>query len=320
MNIHAIYPCFALIELNSQSNIYQNLIAIEKGVIQAVQHGAKLIVLPENAFCFGNQQKTSQYFEALKNWCSKLAEFYQVYFLAGTLPCPYRPDGSPVADGKFRQTSLLFEPSGNCIARYDKIHLFKATVNDTTGSYDESRVFEAGNELVVAKTEFANIGMMICFDLRFPQLAIRLRQLGAEIITAPSAFTYQTGKAHWRSLLTARALDSQCLLIGAGQSGTHSIERENAISERETWGHSEFINANGEIVTSFINMSLTDTSILPMVELANSWLTDIKENSDFSVDYQVLFTNFDIKQQRQWRENIALMDCQRLAVAENLTL
>ena len=187
---------FAIVELNSQTDILANLQSIELGIKIASERGTRMVILPENAFCFGKQGFASQYFDALKAWSAQAARHYGVYLLAGTLPCPYRPDGTPVADGKLRQSSLLFDPAGNCLARYDKIHLFKATVNDSTGNYDEGRTFEAGNELIVADTEFGKVGMMVCFDIRFPTLAVKLRELGADILTAPSAFTYQTGKAH----------------------------------------------------------------------------------------------------------------------------
>ena len=237
---------FAIVELNSQTDILANLQSIELGIKIASERGTRMVILPENAFCFGKQGFASQYFDALKAWSAQAASHYGVYLLAGTLPCPYRPDGTPVADGKLRQSSLLFDPAGDCLARYDKIHLFKATVNDSTGNYDEGRTFEAGKELIVADTEFGKVGMMVCFDIRFPTLAVKLRELGADILTAPSAFTYQTGKAHWHTLLTARALDSQCMVIGAGQTGDHVVNPSELGKVRSTWGHSEFITITAD--------------------------------------------------------------------------
>lgn len=322
-------PRFAIIEMNSQNDIYQNLVTIERGVQLALQQHASFIVLPENAFCFGEQKKASNYFDVLKNWCSQLAHHYQIFFLAGTLPCPYRPDGGIVPNDKLRQTSLLFDPSGDCIARYDKIHLFKAIVNDSTGFYDEGRTFEAGTQPIIAKTPFGNIGMMVCFDLRFSTLALYLRQLGADILTVPSAFTYQTGKAHWQSLLIARALDSQCLVIGAGQTGTHFFQKNHIIQQRQTWGHSAFVNANGEIINhdnhSSSKLGTISTNLhsilsnipVPIAEKARSWLnesTNISQKNiqeKYHTNYRLIFTDFNQSQQHQWRCNIALLDCQR---------
>jgi nitrilase len=312
----------AIIEMNSQANILANLAVIDAGVRAASERQAQLVVLPENAFCFGNQAHASQYFEPLSDWASQLARECGVYLLAGTLPCPFRPDRTPVSDGKFRQTSLLFDPTGETVARYDKIHLFKATVNDKTGNYDEGRTFEAGNQLVVADTELGKIGLMICFDIRFSPLALRLRQLGAQMLTAPSAFTYQTGKAHWQTLLTARALDSQCLVIGAGQAGTHYFTNRQGLQQRETWGHSLFVNAHGDVMNEGITLPPVNAAHLApskLLQAATSWLAAPTSESD--AQYQpdaarLLITDFNPQHQQQWRANIDLQASYRFADAE----
>ena len=335
---------FAIVELNSQTDILANLQSIELGIKIASERGTRMVILPENAFCFGKQGFASQYFDALKAWSAQAASHYGVYLLAGTLPCPYRPDGTPVADRKLRQSSLLFDPAGDCLARYDKIHLFKATVNDSTGNYDEGRTFEAGNELIVADTEFGKVGMMVCFDIRFPTLAVKLREIGADILTAPSAFTYQTGKAHWHALLTARALDSQCMVIGAGQTGDHVVNPSEPGKVRSTWGHSEFISSDGErVLTQKINAAsyaVTDAvtrdfditnnlAHLPLSAKAASWLpkSDGRQQLDQTADkttfYQqapsVIFADFDADAQQITRQNIALLECQKLTIIANNT-
>ena len=333
---------FAIVELNSQTDILANLQSIELGIKIASERGTRMVILPENAFCFGKQGFASQYFDALKAWSAQAARHYSVYLLAGTLPCPYRPDGTPVADGKLRQSSLLFDPAGDCLARYDKIHLFKATVNDSTGNYDEGRTFEAGNELIVTDTEFGKVGMMVCFDIRFPTLAVKLRELGADILTAPSAFTYQTGKAHWHALLTARALDSQCMVIGAGQTGDHVVNPSAPGNVRSTWGHSEFISSDGErVLTQKINAAIdaandavtrdfditNNLAHLPLSAKAASWLpkSDNRQQLDQTADkttfYQqapsVIFADFDADAQQITRQNIALLECQKLTIIAN---
>lgn len=335
---------FAIVELNSQTDILANLQSIELGIKIASERGTRMVILPENAFCFGKQGFASQYFDALKAWSAQAARHYGMYLLAGTLPCPYRPDGTPVADGKLRQSSLLFDPAGDCLARYDKIHLFKATVNDSTGNYDEGRTFEAGNELIVADTEFGKVGMMVCFDIRFPTLAVKLRELGADILTAPSAFTYQTGKAHWHALLTARALDSQCMVIGAGQTGDHVVNPSAPSNVRSTWGHSEFISSDGEnVLTQTIdtaNDAVTrdfDTTNnlvhLPLSAKAASWLPksdgrpELDKNADQNTNKTTLlqqaptliFADFDADAQQITRQNIALLECQKLTIIANNT-
>nr|WP_313013411.1 nitrilase-related carbon-nitrogen hydrolase [Moraxella sp. CTOTU48841] len=339
---------FAIVELNSQTDILANLQSIELGIKIASERGTRMVILPENAFCFGKQGFASQYFDALKAWSAQAASHYGVYLLAGTLPCPYRPDGTPVADGKLRQSSLLFDPAGDCLARYDKIHLFKATVNDSTGNYDEGRTFEAGNELILADTEFGKVGMMVCFDIRFPTLAVKLRELGADILTAPSAFTYQTGKAHWHALLTARALDSQCMVIGAGQTGDHVVNPSAPSNVRSTWGHSEFIRSDGESVftqkidaaNDIANDAATrdfditnNLAHLPLSAKAASWLaaSDSRQQLDKNADQNtnkttllqqapsVIFADFDADAQQITRQNIALLECQKLTIIANNT-
>ena len=339
---------FAIVELNSQTDILANLQSIELGIKIASERSTRMVILPENAFCFGKQGFASQYFDALKAWSAHAARHYGVYLLAGTLPCPYRTDGTPVAGGKLRQSSLLFDPAGDCLARYDKIHLFKATVNDSTGNYDEGRTFEAGNDLIVADTEFGKVGMMVCFDIRFPTLAVKLRELGADILTAPSAFTYQTGKAHWHALLTARALDSQCMVIGAGQTGDHVVNPSAPSNVRSTWGHSEFISSDGEsVLTQKINAATdaandavtrdfditNNLAHLPLSAKAASWLpkSDGRQQLDKTADQiavqstpsqqapSVIFADFDADAQQITRQNIALLECQKLTIIANST-
>lgn len=235
-------PILAVAQMNSQDSIAQNLVDVEQLIIQAQQQNAELIVFPENFLCFaqGQQFKTAERFDELQQQLQQLATQYQIWIVAGSIPCPYRPDGKPVPNHRVRSASLLISPEAKTVARYDKIHLFDVQVGDSTGNYQESATFEPGNEVVVAKTPFGMLGLMICYDLRFPELALALRQQGADILTAPSAFTETTGRIHWQLLLRARAMDTQCYVLGAGQQGTHGA--------RQTWGHSAIANAAGETV------------------------------------------------------------------------
>ncbi|WP_227429266.1 nitrilase-related carbon-nitrogen hydrolase [Psychrobacter sp. I-STPA6b] len=293
-------PIVACIQLNSQRDVDTNLQLVKQSVALAHSQGASLAVLPENALCMGNQFATAERFDELSQKLANIATQYNIHLLAGTLPCPYRPDGSTIADGRLRQSSLLFAPDGQCLARYDKIHLFTATVNDAHGRYDESATFEAGEHTVVATCELnhipVTIGMMVCFDLRFPALAQRLRQAGAQILTAPSAFTYRTGEAHWRMLLQARALDSQCLVIGASQGGRHHYSKNK---HRDTWGHATIVDANGVILASH------DTQRAKTI--ANA-----QEDSTTTAPV-VILAEFDHQAQQQYRQNMPLFQCHRLA-------
>ena len=232
----------SVVQMNSQDDIEANFIVIESLIQQSKADGAELIVFPENFVCFagGKQRETAMQFETIQQRLEQLAQQYQIWIVAGTLPCPFRPDGSIIPDGRVRTVSLCISPE-RTEARYDKIHLFDVHVGDAVGGYQESKFFEPGTDVVVAKTPFGHIGLMVCYDLRFPELTLTLRAQGANILTAPAAFTYTTGQMHWQLLLQARAMDSQCYILGAAQQGWHG-------EKRQTWGHAGATNSRGQIL------------------------------------------------------------------------
>lgn len=232
----------SVVQMNSQNDIEANFNVIESLIQQSKADGASLIVFPENFVCFaaGKQRETAAQFESIQQRLEQLAHQYQIWIVAGTLPCPFRPDGSIIEDGRVRTVSLCISPE-RTEARYDKIHLFDVQVGDAVGGYQESKFFEPGTDVVVAKTPFGNIGLMVCYDLRFPELALTLRSQGAHLLTAPAAFTYTTGQMHWQLLLQARAMDSQCQVLGAAQQGWHG-------EKRQTWGHAGAANSRGQIL------------------------------------------------------------------------
>ena len=232
----------SVVQMNSQNDIEENFSVIELLIQQSKAQGASLIVFPENFVCFaaGKQRETAEQFESIQKRLENLAQQYQIWIVAGTLPCPYRPDGSIIQDGRVRTTSLCISPE-RTEARYDKIHLFDVQVGDAVGGYQESKFFEPGTDPVLAKTPFGDIGLMVCYDLRFPELALRLRAKGVRILTAPAAFTFTTGQMHWQLLLQARAMDSQCQVLGAAQQGWHG-------TKRQTWGHAAATNSRGQVL------------------------------------------------------------------------
>ncbi|KXZ67117.1 carbon-nitrogen hydrolase family protein [Acinetobacter venetianus] len=229
-------------QMNSQNDIEANFVVIESLIQQSKVQGAELIVFPENFVCFaaGKQRETAEQFESIQARLEQLAHRYEIWIIAGTLPCPFRPNGSIITDGRVRTVSLCISPE-RTEARYDKIHLFDVQVSDAVGGYQESKFFEPGEDVIVAKTPFGHIGLMVCYDLRFPELALTLRQHGANILTAPAAFTYTTGQLHWQLLLQARAMDSQCYVLGAAQQGWHG-------EKRQTWGHSGITDSRGQLL------------------------------------------------------------------------
>ena len=287
----------AAIQMNSQQDIDSNLANIKAALIDAKSQGAELVVVPENCCSMGQQFATAERFDALSATMAEYARTHNIYLLAGSLPCPYRPDGMVVPDGRLRQVSQLFAPDGSRVARYDKIHLFTATVADKQGSYNEAATFEPGTQTVVVPLESGDavyqLGMMVCFDLRFPALSQRLRQAGADILSAPSAFTYLTGQAHWSLLLQARALDSQCMVIGAAQGGDHAYKDGNT---RQTWGHTTITAFDGSIIASH------DSSEL-----------NLSTTSDIDKGYAIVMASLDKQAQVQGRQKLPIFDCHRLA-------
>ena len=187
------------IQLTSAANVETNLTKIAEllSKITAAQDDTQhLVVLPECCLYFGS--KDSEQLDLAKasakgnDLClalGKLAKKFNVYLVAGTIPVLV-PSST-----KFTNSSCVFNPDGDLIAQYDKIHLFDVNVSDNTQSYCESRYTQAGTEINVVNTEFANIGLSVCFDLRFPSLFQQLSIAGADIITVPSAFT-KIGRAH----------------------------------------------------------------------------------------------------------------------------
>jgi len=170
-------------------------------------------------------------------WLRQTARDLGLWLVAGTLPLP--PDGQPEA--RARACSLLFDNQGQRVARYDKLHLFDVDVADQRGRYRESDDYACGEQLVLADTPCGRLGLTVCYDLRFAELYIALRQAGAELISAPSAFTAVTGAAHWQVLTRARAIESQCAILAANQGGMHP-------GGRQTFGHSAIIDAWGRVL------------------------------------------------------------------------
>jgi nitrilase len=287
----------AAIQMNSQQDIEKNLTDIQAAIIDAHKQGAKLVVLPENCCSMGQQFATAERFDELSATLANYANTYNIYVLVGSLPCAYRPDGMIVPNGRLRQVSQLFAPDGSRVARYDKIHLFTATVADKQGSYNEAATFEPGTQTVMAPIEVNDavyqLGMMVCFDLRFPALAQRLRQAGADLLSAPSAFTYLTGQAHWSLLLRARALDSQCMVIGAAQGGDHVYKDGNI---RQTWGHTAITAYDGTMINSYDHSEL-----------------DKPTGAKADKNYALVMASLDKQAQEQGRQKLPIFDCHRLA-------
>ncbi|NRH27293.1 MULTISPECIES: carbon-nitrogen hydrolase family protein [Pseudomonas] len=233
----------AVIQMVSLPDVMANLQAARHLLERAAEGGARLAVLPENFAAMGSRDlATLSREEALGTgpilpWLKKAASDLNLWIVAGTLPLP--PDGQP--DARPNACSLLIDDRGERVARYDKLHLFDVDVADSRGRYRESDDYAYGGQVVVADTPVGRLGLTVCYDLRFPELYGALRDAGAELISAPSAFTAVTGAAHWHVLIRARAIETQCYMLAAAQGGTHA-------GGRETFGHAAIVDPWGRVV------------------------------------------------------------------------
>jgi len=240
----------AVIQMNSGQDVDQNLEQAQELILNAQAQQAELILLPEMFACLG----VNNQFELAKNRFikadvigsfSKWAVQAGCYLIAGSVPLvALESDQSE----KVYAACLVFSPAGDLIAQYNKIHLFDVDVADTKGRYQESDTFLAGDKPQVVDIDGHKVGLSICYDLRFPELYQEYQLSGCEILTVPSAFTYETGRQHWEILLRARAIETQCFVLAANQAGEHE-------DGRRTWGQSLIIAPNGEVLAQGDNES-----------------------------------------------------------------
>lgn len=220
--------------------VNDNLDTAKNLIYEASKNDAKLIILPEMFAIMGltaaDKVAVREPFGKgkIQFFLEEQARNNQVWIVGGTIPieCEDR--------GKIRAASLVFDDHGKCVSRYDKIHLFDATISNEE-CYEESDTIEPGNKLVVIETPFGKLGLGVCYDIRFPELFRCLFNQGAEIIVIPSAFTVTTGEAHWELLARSRAVENFCYLVGACQGGIHS-------NGRRTYGNSIIIEPWGNVV------------------------------------------------------------------------
>jgi len=231
----------AAIQMASGPNVKANLEEAEKLIKTAVQQDAKLIVLPENFAIMGLSEVdkvtiAEPFGEGpIQQFLAQQASKHGIWIVGGTVPI------ESGVTGKVYSACLLYNDSGEVVARYDKIHLFDVVLEDNDESYNESETIESGDDVVVVDTPFGKLGLAICYDLRFPELFRAMADVGMEVCVLPSAFTSLTGKAHWESLLRARAIENLCYVIAPDQGGYH-------ISGRETHGDSMIVDPWGVVL------------------------------------------------------------------------
>jgi deaminated glutathione amidase len=232
----------AAIQMTSGPDVAANLSHAGALLGEARERGAALAVLPENfAFMGIKEGDKIPVAEAagrgrIQDFLAATAQKLSLWIVAGTMPI--RIDG----ERRVAPASIVFDSNGKQMARYDKIHLFDVDVPDRTESHRESASMFPGREPVVVDTPIGRVGLAVCYDMRFPELFRRLSAGGAQVFTIPSAFTVPTGRAHWETLLRARAIENLCYVIAPGQAGFHA-------SGRETYGDSIIIDHWGRILS-----------------------------------------------------------------------
>lgn len=231
----------ALLQTTSGTDPNANAASLVAGLAQAKAEGAAMLFAPEMAGLVDRDRKRAAEHVVAEDdsifvaAARDAAARHGLWLHLGSLPVLGET-------GRWRNRSLVIDPSGAVAGRYDKIHLFDIDL-PTGESWRESSAYEGGlpQPVVVPDTPVGALGLTICYDLRFPALFAALRAAGAETIAVPAAFTVPTGQAHWHCLLRARALDTGCHIVAAAQTGTHA-------DGRATFGHSLVVDPWGDVL------------------------------------------------------------------------
>ncbi|MGA2708715.1 MAG: carbon-nitrogen hydrolase family protein [Steroidobacteraceae bacterium] len=248
----------AAIQMTSSHVVAENLIAAGKLLREAKDAGADIACLPENFAFIGlrdvDKQQTAETDGAgpAQKFLRDTARELKLWILGGTINI--RSD----ADTRVANASLLIDTDGKRVARYDKIHLFDVTIPGRDEQYRESDTVAPGQEIVVADTPVGRLGMSVCYDMRFPELYRELVSRGAEWLAMPAAFTVPTGRAHWETLLRARAIENLCYVVAPAQAGTHTSGRETFGDTLivDYWGHvASRLEKGSGVVTADIDLA-----------------------------------------------------------------
>jgi len=235
----------AAIQMVSSSRVAVNLAQARALLQQAADAGAELAVLPEY-FCLMGQHDGDKLAIAepqgegpLQQFLAQCARDLGLWLVGGTIPLVSPDDPAHVFN-----TTLVFSPQGERVARYDKVHLFR--FDNGSERYDESAVLLAGREPVLFDLDSRDgqrwrVGLSVCYDLRFAELYRAYAAAGATVLLVPSAFTHTTGQAHWEVLLRARAIENLSFVVAAAQGGVHD-------NQRHTWGHAMVIDPWGKLL------------------------------------------------------------------------
>jgi len=227
----------AAIQMASGPQVSANLNEAERLIEVAANQGAKLVALPEYFAIMGLKEtdkvavREEEGKGSIQAFLSKMAKKHKIWLIGGSVPLTSN------FPNKVRNSCLVYDDKGKQVARYDKIHLFGLDLGNE--HYHEEKTIEAGSGIQVVDTPFGKIGLSICYDLRFPEL---YRAMGeVNMIIVPAAFTDTTGKAHWETLIRARAIENLCYVVASAQGGYH-------LSGRETHGNSMIVDPWGVIL------------------------------------------------------------------------
>jgi predicted amidohydrolase len=227
----------AAIQMASGPNVAANLDEAERLIEMAVEQGAKLVALPEYFPIMGMKETDKvavceeEGMGPIQRFLASQAKKHKIWLVGGSIPL------QATVPNKVRNSCLVYDDKGKVVARYDKIHLFNLDLGNE--HYHEEATIEPGKKIVTVDTPFGKLGLSICYDLRFPEL---FRAMGdVDIIVLPSAFTDTTGKAHWETLVRARAIENLAYVLAPAQGGYH-------LSGRETHGNSMIVDPWGVIL------------------------------------------------------------------------
>jgi len=248
-------PKAAAIQMASGPNVSANLLEVERLAEEAAAAGAGLVVLPENFAFMGLAERDivgigeAEGAGPLQEFLAQLARRLGIWLVGGTVPIRV-----PAAD-KVRAACLVLDDQGRCVARYDKIHLFDVHLIETDEHYRESETIEPGDQVCVVDSPFGRLGLAVCYDLRFPELFRAMQDRRVDVIALPAAFTALTGRAHWATLVRARAVENLSYVIAAAQGGFH-------VSGRETYGHSQIVDPWGNTLAQLPRGTGVVTAVL----------------------------------------------------------
>lgn len=254
-----------LVQLTSSDDPQENLLTVSNFVAEAAGQGATFVLTPEVTNCVSASRKrqcevlnTEDQDMTLAMLQSEAAR-HRIWLLIGSLALKLADDE------RFVNRSFLITPEGRIAARYDKLHMFDVTISEVE-TYRESDGYRAGDRAVIGDVDGVPVGLTICYDLRFPYLFRGLAKAGAKILTVPSAFSPDTGAAHWETLLRARAIETGSFILAPAQCGTHPTTKGR---QRSTHGHSLVVDPWGRV--------LSDGGDMPGVQVVDLALAEVDD-------------------------------------------